>query len=290
MRIRVRHLTIYEYSRPVRLGPQVLRLRPRSDRAVELVRFALRVDPVPAESIECLDPDGNLVTRLRFENPTSRLEILGDFEVRTDGTDVDAHAHAAPAWDGRYDAALRRRLAPWIDAPAPDDEVVALARVLRAGVEHDTFAFLLRLAARLHRDIHREIRETGAPQSPGQTLRLGRGACRDLAVLFAAACRSQGLAARFVSGYQARHDAAPDTSPEPDAPAPARRHMHAWPEVYLPDAGWRGFDPTHGTPIADAHVALAAAALPEDAAPVTGAYFGDADSRLRAEIRIDAGP
>ena len=95
----------------------------------------------------------------------------------------------------------------------------------------------------------------------------GIGACRDIAMLFLAACRAQGLAGRFVSGYQAR-------SKRPE------RHLHAWPEVYLPGGGWCGFDPTRGLAIADTHVAVAAAPAPAGAMPIEGRFVGSAQSRL----------
>jgi hypothetical protein len=47
MRFWVRHLTAYEYSEPVRLGPQWLRLRPCAEPAADLVRFALDDDAAP---------------------------------------------------------------------------------------------------------------------------------------------------------------------------------------------------------------------------------------------------
>ena len=58
-------------------------------------------------------------------------------------------------------------------------------------------------------------------------------------------------------------------------------YMHAWPEVYLPGGGWRGFDPTHGL--------VVAAARPEDAAPapIAGGFHGGAHSSLHAEVHID---
>ena len=49
-------------------------------------------------------------------------------------------------------------------------------------------------------------------------------------MLFIDICRSVGLAARFVSGYQ-EGDADQD-----------KRYMHAWAEVYLPGAGWIGLE------------------------------------------------
>jgi transglutaminase-like putative cysteine protease len=88
------------------------------------------------------------------------------------------------------------------------------------------------------------------------------------------ACRSVGLAARFVSGYQ---QGAPDLEHD----------LHAWAEVYLPWAGWRGYDPTQGLAVADQHIALAASARPEQAAPIVGSFRGAAaTATLTASISI----
>lgn len=304
----VRHVTAYTYGQPVRLGPHWLRLRPRPTDAGELLHFALEIDPAPAGRSEVTDPDGNRVTRVWFDGPTRRLTVTSRFGWRTpDPAAGDEPAIAVPL-DAPYTDPLRARLAPWIDAPPVAAPVRALAGVLRAGSD-DALDFVQALNLWLCANVLRGVRETGAPQSPEQTLRLGTGACRDLAVLFVAVCRSQGLAARFVSGYQRGRDAAagaaatvppaaspaasPATMPAGSPPAGTAaqgdepRYMHAWPEVYLPASGWRGFDPTHGTPVADAHVALAAAAAPEDAAPIEGHYLGHARSRLRAAVQID---
>jgi transglutaminase-like putative cysteine protease len=151
-----------------------------------------------------------------------------------------------------------------------------LADALGDGAE-DGVAFLDALNRHLHGHFKPEIRDAGAARPPEETLRLGRGACRDLAMLFLAVCRRHGWAGRFVSGYQARGH-----------PGARRRHMHAWPEVYLPGVGWQGFDPTHGLPVGEAHVALAAAADPADAAPIEGSFRGDASSRLAATLHIEA--
>jgi transglutaminase-like putative cysteine protease len=109
-------------------------------------------------------------------------------------------------------------------------------------------AFLAALNDTLRNDFEREIRERGEPQTPQVTLVWGRDACRDLAVLFMAVCRVQGITARFVSGDQARAETHRD-----------RRYLIDWPEVYLPGGGRCGFDPSHGTAVAGAHVPVAAA-------------------------------
>ncbi|MFM7576061.1 MAG: transglutaminase-like domain-containing protein, partial [Microcystaceae cyanobacterium] len=92
----------------------------------------------------------------------------------------------------------------------------------------------------------------------GITWRNKRGSCRDLTILFMEVCRTMGLAARFVSGYQEGDQATEDWE------------LHAWAEVYLPGGGWRGYDPTHGLAVSDRHIALVASPNPQDCAPVTG--------------------
>lgn len=96
-----------------------------------------------------------------------------------------------------------------------------------------------------------------------------------MAVLFMEVCRSVGIPARFVSGYSEG-----DIDME-------RRHLHAWPEVYLPGAGWRGFDPTLGLATADRHVAVAASHSAEGATPVMGAFWNlQASSQLECQLEL----
>jgi transglutaminase-like putative cysteine protease len=277
MHFRVTHRTTYTYGQPVRLGPHRLRLHPRADAGVELLDHRLTVSPEPKARWQGLDPDGNLVTGLHFAGETAELAIESHFELRTRPTPAVPPSGPGPPPEGPYGPDLRRRLAPWLAAgsEAADPAVRKLADTLarRAAAVPD---FPRTLNRHLHHHLEREIREGGAPRSPGETLRLGRGACRDLAELFLAVARCRGWAGRFVSGVQARGH-----------PGAQRRYLHAWPEVYLPEAGWRGFDPTHGLPVGTAHVALAAAARPADAAPVEGSYSGAAASRLRTALAIE---
>src|SRR5258708_1407438 len=76
-------------------------------------------------------------------------------------------------------------------------------------------------------------------ETPAETLGLGSGSCRDLAVLMIEAARSLGLAARFVSGYL---HVAPDADPA-GADRLGGGATHAWVQVNLPGAGWIDYDP-----------------------------------------------
>ena len=133
------------------------------------------------------------------------------------------------------------------------------------------------MTEQLHKEIRYVIRLTGEPMPSHVTLKEQQGACRDIAILFIDSCRSLGLAARFVSGYLFG-------SPEDE-----RDHLHAWCEVCLPGAGWRGFDPSNGIATAENHISVAAAYQPVGAAPVDGSFYGSgAQNTLDGEIEISA--
>jgi transglutaminase-like putative cysteine protease len=278
MRFNIRHDTHYSYSRPVRLGPQRLRLHPRDDGSQRVMDHQLRVTPAPQGRNDHLDLEGNRVTQVWFEGETDRfdIELITEVEtLRSNAFDyiLSPEAQIMPVEYG-HGLAFARAYLERID---PDDVVTTFAADLGRVAGRDTLVFLNELNRRLFVDYRHMHRDTGEPKSPGFTLRSRRGACRDLAVLFVDCCRAEGIAARFASGYQKG-----DRQKQ-------RRDLHAWPEVYLPGAGWRGFDPTHGEAVADAHVTIAAAAHPGNTMPVSGGFSGEgAASRLghRVEIRV----
>lgn len=273
VRFTVHHDTRYDYDAPVSLGEHVVRLTPQPER-IDLHAYALTVEPQPAQRWEAADPFGNRVTHLRFAGETRALAITMRCELDTlPPPDLDRPLPLLP-WSTADDGFTVYR------APSADDSVRAFAVRVAAGVGHHPVAFLDRLAETLHDRIDRHIRSDGHARTAGETLASGRGACRDVTVLYMEACRCLGLPARFVSGYQAR------------AETPGHeRHLHAWAEVYLPGAGWRGWDATHGHRVTDQHVAVCAAPTPAATLPVEGGFTArrlPVGSRLDYAVRIEA--
>ncbi|GGO81788.1 transglutaminase [Marinobacterium nitratireducens] len=277
----IRHRTRYDYSQPVRLSPQQLRFYPRCDGSQRVVAHQLNISPAPQGQNEHLDLEGNRVTQVWFEGETRHFQIEVDMQVETLRHNAFDFMLAPQSMllpiNHEQDSICARA---YLERSCADDAVTVFAAELSLGVNRDTLRFLDRLNRQLHADFSQVHRHSGPPQAPAFTLQTRHGACRDLAVLFVDCCRAEGIAARFASGYQ-KGNLQSD-----------RRDLHAWPEVYLPGAGWRGFDPTHGYPVADTHVTIAAAAHARDTLPVSGVFIGGgAHSRLDFEVQIQvSGP
>jgi len=235
---------------------------------------SVTVDPTPTVRQEVTDRFGNLVTHVDFEGVSDRLFVESSFDLET----------VAPA--PMTDPGLPRL--PWSLGPGDpmaeycsggeqDIAVRDFAATLAAESGWASLAFLDRLNWTLFARMKHDIRAVGAAWTPAQTLAAGGGACRDVTTLFMAACCSLGIAARFVSGYQAHADT-------PDG----QRHLHAWPEAFLPGLGWRGFDPTHGLAVTDGHVALCAAPSQAATMPVDGGFYADGvTATLEYKVRIE---
>lgn len=263
-RFAIRHRTTYRYTVPVAFAPHVVRLTPRPDRARCLERRLL-VSPAPLTLTDETDELGNSCTRLTF---TGQL-----------ATELDIESHVLVDTDEPPDL----RFAPWLPPlpwfgptadgldsfrfSEPSAVISDLARSLCEEVDGAPLAFFERLCVHLHGRIERGLRLEGAAQTPAETLASGRGACRDLTVLYLAVCRALGVAGRFVSGYQGQ-EATPD----------GRRHLHAWPEVWAGELGWLGWDPMHGVRAGSGHVALSAAPDQSATMPVEGGFYFDGAS------------
>ncbi len=278
LELRIHHRLTYRYDRFVSLGPQRLLLYPRLSPRQQLLAYRVQVEPRPAGDYLQLDVEGNTVRWLYFSEAAKEVTVRMDLHVAS--LPFNPFAFLIYPADRTqlpfaYPEPQRALLAPALRPAGTAAPVAQWARELLDQAGRQTVPFLSRLTETLHRDFTYQLREEGPPLAPAETLTRGRGSCRDLACLMMAACRSVGLAARFVSGYAwAGED-------------PASHELHAWVEVYLPGAGWRGFDPTMGVAVAEAHLALAASSMPERTTPMTGQYYGEGRSNLEAEVHLE---
>jgi transglutaminase-like putative cysteine protease len=281
MQFTIAHTTTYRYSQPVVLEPHVLRLCPRGDATQRREILDIAVVPIPQQS-PLTDLDGNALVKLWFvPEPSASLVITVRSHVETLGS--NPFNYLLEPWAQRleidYPASLLSQLQPYLCPPCGgfDAGVMIMAQAISRSVDGNVSQFLTALNQRIHDACTYVIRDTGDPFPAGYTWLHRSGSCRDLTVLFMDACRSVGLAARFVSGYQCL----------PDVPPDHVFQLHAWAEVYLPGAGWRGFDPTQAAgAVGDRYISLVASAHSRYTAPVLGKYTGNAQAQMDYKLTI----
>jgi transglutaminase-like putative cysteine protease len=279
-RLKILHRTCYTFSGTVRLGPHRLLLRPREGHDLQIEASRLEITPL-AEVRWARDEHDNSAAIATFTGAADRLEIISELVVRHhDDTpldfvvedyamyypfaaDLQTAAVLQPFVSSRLQYADREMLHGWV------------RQFWRPGEPVQTYDLLQRLCSGIHQTLSYRMREEPGVQSVGETLALGAGSCRDLANLFMEAVRSLGLAARFVSGYLNTPLAAANFGA-----------THAWTEVYLPGAGWKGFDPSQGAMAGSNHIAVATSHLPEAVSPVAGSFFGPVGANLYVGVQV----
>jgi transglutaminase-like putative cysteine protease len=278
-RLEIIHRTYYNFLGLSRLEPHRLLLWPREGHEHRILSARLDTWP-PAHIRWHRDAFDNAVAIASFDTPTMRLEIASQIALEHhDEAPLDFLVDAtALLYPFRYDPDTTVAMQPYLAGPdSPDPSTLAawLARLWQPGERVETYVLLTRLCSAIQRSFTYEAREQPGVQDAAQTLTRGVGSCRDFATLFMEAVRFWGLAARFVSGYL--------NAPSSDGRSGA---SHAWAEVYLPGAGWKGFDPTIGEITGSRHIAVAVARRPGDVSPVTGSYFGPPGAALAVGVWV----
>ncbi len=261
MKVGIHYQTQYAYAEPVSFSPHLFRLFPKSDRYLSVLHLAFqtnldatvnyRRDLFDNEIASCFYPEKSALLQagLQIELELTPRNAFGFL--------LESHALDFPF---TYTAPEKHALSPYLQTgPAP-----VLSFWQPPTQPQPTVDALVALNSALHDHLAYERRDEGAAYTPEETLRLGRGACRDFAVLLADVARGLGLAARLASGYLCEFGSAEKR---------AEGALHAWTEIYLPGAGWVGFDPTNGYLCNHHHITAAVGFTPEDISPILGRYY-----------------
>jgi transglutaminase-like putative cysteine protease len=282
IRHRIVHRTVYRYSEPVRFGLHRLVMRPREGHNVTVVRHEMTITP-EARLFWLNDLFGNHVALAEIEQSAATLEIVNDVLIER----IFPMEDVAPRQITRQSVAPLPVAYPQTELPvvqgylAPvclDDQAAVatwLSEVSSAAGAATAFEMLQHVGQSIFRRIKYRRREEPGVQTPAATLTLGTGSCRDMAVLMIEACRSLGIAARFVSGYL-----------NSSASEAGRGATHAWADVYLPDTGWTGYDPTIGELVTRKHIAVGVSAHPRGVMPISGIFTGPRGAYLGMEVEV----
>ena len=271
--VALHHVTHYKYDRPIDLGPQTIRLRPAPHTRTPILSYSLKVTPSNHFVNWQQDPQGNWLARFVFPEKANELKIEVDFTAQM--TVINPFDFFVEPYADSFPFRISRRSQDRACALSRDDRAraAALPPISRASsARRPARSISWSISTpQLQKKIRYIIRMEPGVQTPEETLAAGAGSCRDSAWLLIQILRHLGLAARFVSGYliQLRPDIDPVEGPrevENDF-----TDLHAWAEVYLPGAGWIGFDVTSGMLTGEGHIPVAATPHYRSAAPISGA-------------------
>jgi transglutaminase-like putative cysteine protease len=278
----VRHVTIYPYVEPVKLGEHRMMFRPRESHDLRLVRTQLIILPHPVQLRWLHDVFDNSVAVATFAGETTRLYFestvtLEHTEVALPDYQLEAGAAAFPF---NYSAEDQPDLVRALERSEPSEEVDRWASGMlpRTG-RRATMELLRTMTLRIQDEFAYSHRGERGVQSPGVTIRRGRGTCRDFAWLMIDAVRSLGLAVRFVSGYIF----VPNTA---STNVVGGGSTHAWLQVYLPGAGWVDFDPTNSIVGNRNLIRVAVAWHPASVLPLWGTFTGVPGSALNMQVDV----
>src|SRR5579871_4495793 len=276
----VRHRTVYRYTEPVGLGEHRMMFRPRESHDLRLIRSSLAISPEPEQLRWLHDPFDNSVAIAKFRGTTRELRFLSTVTLEHFESTLPEYPieESAKTYPFRYSDEDFTNLARGLANHYPSAEVNSWAlQFLDAGSSTETMKILRGMTRGIREQFQYTRRIEKGVQRPEETLRGGRGSCRDFAVLMMEAGRSLGIATRFVSGYiYIPHH----------SDGVGGGNTHAWMQAYLPGAGWIDFDPTNSIVGNRNLIRVGVAWTPDQVTPLCGTYEGSPEAFTSMDVAV----
>ncbi|MCD9623407.1 transglutaminase family protein [Rhabdothermincola salaria] len=286
MRLDIRYRTSFTYDALVRESQNELRACPITDEHQQLVSY--RVTTFPSAKVSSfVDYWGTRVDAFGLRSPHVAMEVVAEATVETLPRPLFSSASHRAALDA---PAFRDEHAEYL-APSPhaewDEGVRQAATTQAALVGPDTVGMVLAM----HRFVGTSLRYTPGSTEIGvsveDVLAHGHGVCQDFAHLAVALCRSQGIPARYVSGYLFTRDETTNLDPSEDGDDDVVSvQTHAWFEAAVPGVGWLGLDPTNQQPVGPRHVKIGHGRDYDDVQPLRGIFSGNTRATVEPHVEI----
>ncbi len=278
MKLAVLHRTTFIYPSPVTHSVNTLHLEPRTFPYQKTISALIRV--VPATRVRRFtDLFQNITQHFELPGSHTKLEIESRIRVHNLPLDITAASRAATV-DGYKDPSVREQIwqylqeSRWVSRhPEVWRQAVDVTRGLSSVFEQASA-----LMAWIHSAFRYEPGVTSVSTHLVEAFAMRHGVCQDFTHVMLGLCRSVNIPARYASGYLYNG---------PRDKLVGAQASHAWAEVYLPAAGWIGFDPTNNTLADERYVKVAVGRDYEDVAPVRGNYRGTGQCRMEVQVEVE---
>lgn len=272
MRIKYLHKLNYNYPEPVFLGEHRICIKPRSHGFQKLINFELNIMPNPSLHYPLISASGEEIFKTSFQGYTDHLSIEAISEVETKNHPnlydcIKNKDLSLPFNRSIINTDLKGALEGWLPNGQHDPSAVELSQEALAGSGNNLISYISQLIEIIQDRVKYTKRHNGPAWPASRTLKERVGSCRDLAMLMVESTRSVGIPSRFVSGYHF------------EEPSPKSYELHAWTELYIPGAGWRGFDPSGKGLVDHRYLALVSSSNSNLTAVITGNFSGKPNLR-----------
>jgi len=288
MNYRIVHITEYSYSGSVGLCHNEARLKPRNLSHQTCLSSYVTINPPPLDFHDRVDFFGNIISYFSIQQPHEKLTITATSEVSISPERDLFESSGNVPWEKVAERLQSERtpdildaLQYTLDSPMVESNANLAEYALQSFIPGTPMMQAVKeLMQRIFTDFTYDPEFTSIATPLSEVLEHRRGVCQDFAHLAIACIRSQGLAARYVSGYL-------ETLPPPGKQKLVGADAsHAWFSVYIPDAGWVDFDPTNNQIPMDRHITVAWGRDFNDVTPLKGIAFGGGQHKLDVSVDV----
>jgi transglutaminase-like putative cysteine protease len=278
MKLQILHRTRFKYENSVRESFNEARLQPVSTGNQACRSFLLKILPT-AKLSHYLDFYFNYVHLFEINEAHTELSVEATSVVTTDDHPALAPA-ATPALLAQMDACARmERCYDFLQSSTYVEVDADLWRLALDATEGQTDAW--QAAQAIMRHVFREFKyqplSTHVHTHMREVLKARSGVCQDFAHVMLGLCRALKIPARYVSGYLYNG---------PADQLKGAQASHAWVEVYMPEYGWCGLDPTNNRQADGHYVKVAVGRDYADVSPLKGTYRGTAKRQLHVDVLV----
>lgn len=284
MQYRIKHITNFRYSEPIRESVMELRMKPRSDTWQRCHEFNLELAP-HVRTHTYTDYLANVVHHFDIPSMHDHMEVTVTALVELHTSGRAKPTVAADAWTQMDGLANEPDFWDWLQPShyaQPTAPLLSLGKEMGIHRLEDPMETLNHLNTGLHNAIMYDRGSTSVDSPIDESIEKRRGVCQDFAHIFIALARQMGIPARYVSGYLFHREGDDDPT--------ARDATHAWAEAFVPGAGWLGFDPSNLTTAVDRHIRVAVGRDYRDVPPNRGVYRGAAKEELSVHVDVEKAP
>jgi transglutaminase-like putative cysteine protease len=234
--------------------------------------------------IEYEDVFGNWATRFEVAEPYTELTISAESTLEV--LDVDPFGFARlptrPQFPMVWMPWEQTMLAPYLTSEElPETQLTEVYDYAMSFVDkndRDLMETLFAINLTLFREYQYVPGCTTLETTPYDVMKQKKGVCQDFANLFICMARLLGIPARYVCGYVYTGNNS-EARAQSDA-------SHAWVQLFIPNIGWKGFDPTNGVLPQTDHIRVAYGRHYRDATPTAGTLYSDAKETMTVEVSV----